>query len=174
MPESVEQTSPPSPVRVFFGWVGVVILLGMFIISLFGDIFVWMICGTKFVLSPAFHRVEYWLHALLGVSFMTFMGLDKGLEHIQKRQWKPILIPLLIFFFGTMPFAQPCAIMIRFTTAKGIMALSQPKIDLLIVFLVLIFVCKCKALFNLWRLTRKTSEPLETRRIVIENHATTN
>jgi len=139
----------------------------MFVMALFGDLFVWAVCGTKFILSPRFQQVEGWLRGLLGASFMGFLIFEKGAEHLQQKRWKPLLLGTLIFIIATLPFAKPCALMVRFAMVKGVAALAQPKIALLVVLLLLVFACKCRAVFNLWRLVRASSEPRETRRIVI-------
>jgi len=104
---------------------------------------------------------------LLGASFMGFLIFEKGAEHLQQKRWKPLLLGTLIFIIATLPFAKPCALMVRFAMVKGVAALAQPKIALLVVLLLLVFACKCRAVFNLWRLVRASSEPRETRRIVI-------
>jgi hypothetical protein len=98
---------------------------------------------------------------------MSFIGLDRGLEHIQQRRWKPFLIALLTFTVASVPFAKPCALLVRFAAVKGAATLAQPRIAWLVALLLLSFACKCRAAFSLWRLIRKSSEPRETRRIVI-------
>jgi len=85
----------------------------MFVMALFGDLFVWAVCGTKFILSPRFQQVEGWLRGLLGASFMGFLIFEKGAEHLQQKRWKPLLLGTLIFIIATLPFAKPCALMVR-------------------------------------------------------------
>lgn len=142
-------------------------LLLMFITALFGDLFVWAIYGTRFVFSPAFPQIEGWLRGLSGLSFMGFLIFERGVEHLQGKRWKPFLLGALTVIIASLPFAKPCALLVRFAMVKGAAALFQPKIAWLIALLLLSFACKCKAMFNLWRLVRASSGPRETRRIVI-------
>lgn len=148
------------------GYLATAVLVFMFVMALFGDIFVWAIWGTKFVLSPRFHQAETWLNGFISVSFLSFMGIDKGLQHLQQRKWKLFLVAFLTFFVAAMPFAKPCALFVRLATVKGVAALFHPIHILLIAFLILVFFCKCKIVFSLWRLLRP-SQPRETRRIVV-------
>lgn len=130
MPEPNEQPAARSAIKAAAGYVSGVLLLLMFILGLFGDLLVWAVWGTRFVLSPRFHQAEFWLNGLLAVSFFSFIGLDKGLQHFQQRRWKPFLIALLTFIVATMPFAKPFALLVRFATVKGVAALVQPKLTL--------------------------------------------
>lgn len=149
MSEANPQPAPLSPAQQIVGRIAGVLLLLMFATALFGDVFVWAICGTNFVLSPRFHQVEGWLRALLFVSFMSFVGLDKGLEHFQQRRWRPFLFGLLAFIVASLPFAKPCALLIRFATAKGFAVVTHPKIAWLVGLLLLSFACKCRTAYNL-------------------------
>ncbi len=167
MPEPAQQPSAPSPGKLFVSRIAVAVLLVMFVTALFGDFFVWAIYGTKFVLSPGFRQVESWLRGLTGMSFMGFLTFEKGSEHLQNNRWKPFLLGALMFIFASLPIAKSCALLARFATVNGIGALAQPKHLILVLLAMLIFPCKCRAGFILWRLVRKSSEPRETRRIVI-------
>lgn len=166
MPKDDEQPAAPSLAKLVAGYLAVALLLVMFVMALFGDIFVWAVWGTRFVLSPSFHRAEFWLNSLLAFSFFSFIGLDKGLEHFQQRRWKPFLFALLTFIVATLPFAKPSALLIRLATIRGLAALAQPKVMLFIALVMLVFFCKCRIMFSLWRLLRP-SQPRETRRIVV-------
>lgn len=159
----------PQPVTSSFAkrLVGATILLLMFAAAIFGDVFVWAIYGTKFVLSPAFPQIEGGLRDLSGVSFMGFLIFERGVEHLRQYRWKPFLLGVLTVIIASLPFAKPCALLVRFGMVKGVAALAQPKIALLIALLLLVFACKYKAMFSLWKLVRTSSAPRETRRIVI-------
>lgn len=164
MLEPAQQPNPPSSAKRL---VGATILLLMYAIALFGDVIVWAIYGIKFVLSPIFHQTEEGLRDLTGISFMGFLIFERGAEHLQRNRWKPFLFGVLMVIVASLPFAKPCALLVRFAMVKGVTSLSQPKITLLIGILLLVFACKCKAMFTLWRLLRSSSGPRETRRIVI-------
>ncbi len=169
MPEPAQQPNPPSPAKRL---VWATILLLMYATALFGDVIVWAIYGTKFVLSPIFHQIEEGLRDLTCISFMGFLIFERGAEYLQRNRWKPFLFGVLMVLVASVPLAKPCALLVQFAMVKGVMALSQPKIALLVVVLLavvllLVFACKCKAMFTLWRLLRSSSGPRETRRIVI-------
>lgn len=101
------------------------------------------------------------------MSFTGFLIFEKGAEHLQQKRWTPLLLGVLTVIVASVPFAKPCALLVRFATVKGVAALAQPKIALIVVLLLLVFACKWRALFSLWRLVRASFEPQETRRIVI-------
>ena len=164
MPEEAPQPVTPSPTKRL---VGATILLLMFATALFGDVFVWAVYGTKFVLSPAFLWVEDGLRSLIGMSFIGFLIFEKGSEHLQNNRWKPFLLGVLMFFFASLPTAKSCALLTRLASVKGIWVLAQPKHLILVLLAMLIFPCKCRAGFILWRLVRRAWEPREARRIVI-------
>lgn len=167
MPDPDLQPVKPSSIALLVGRVAGALLLLMFITALFGDLFVWAICGTKFVLSPNFHQAESWLGALLFVSFMSFVGLDKGLEHFEQRRWRPFLVGGLTFMIASLPFAKLCALLIRFAMIRSFVVVAQPRFAWLVALLLLSLACKFRTAFNLWKLIRKASKPRETRRIVI-------
>ncbi len=166
MSKDDEQATAPSFAKLVAGYLAVALLLVMFVMSLFGDIFVWAIWGTRFILSTRFHQAETWLNGLISISFFCFIGLDKGLEHLQQRRWKLFLVALLTCIGATVPFAKHAALLVRLATVKGVVALAQPKLMLFIALLMLIFLCKCRIVVSLWRLLR-SSQPRETRRIVV-------
>lgn len=167
MSEPDKQPVPLSPARRAVVWAALALLLLMFLTAWFGDIFVWAIYGTKFILSPRFHQAEGWLGSFSLIPFLGFIAFEGGAEHFKQRRWRPFLLGVLTFIIATMPFARPCALLVRFVTVKGTIVLAQPKFTLLAVFLLLVFACKCRAALILWRLVRTSSKPRETRRIVV-------
>lgn len=169
MPEPDKQPTPLSPARRAVVWAALAFLLLMFLTAWFGDIFVWAIYGTKFILSPRFHQAEGWLGSFFFVAWMGFMTFEGGAEHLKQKRWRSFLLGMLTYIIATMPFARPCALLVRFVTVKGTIVLAQPKFMILAVFLLVVFACKCRAAFILWRLVRAASKPREMRRIVVSN-----
>ncbi len=167
MPEPGKQPASLSPARQAIAWVAFALLLLIFVTAWFGDIFVWAIYGTKFILSRRSNWIEGGLRSLVFVPLLGFMAFERGAEHLKQRRWRPFLLGMLTVIIATMPFARLCALLVRLVTVKGVMVLARPKFTILAVLLLLVFACKCRAALILWRLVRTSSKPRETRRIVV-------
>lgn len=165
MPETVDTPAMPSPNKLTVRIAGLILLL-IFTTALFGDMFIWSVYGTKFILSPRFKSIEGWLRDFIGVSWIGFLIFEKGAEHLQKNRWKPFLVGTLIAIAGSIPLAKPGALLVHSATVKGTSILAQPIVVSLVALFLLVFVCKCKTISSIWKLL-SVSKPQEQRRIVI-------
>ena len=162
---------PPSARALLVGRAAVVLLLLMFAWELFGDFVLWAVLGTRFILSPRFSKMESEIgHPFMGgLVVLVFLGMERAVERLRQRQWKPLVIPFFVFIFGMMPAATGCALLARLMARKGIAVLAHPRVFAVCLLMSLIFTCKFKAIREIWRLIKPAFKPQPPKRFVIES-----
>ncbi len=143
----------------------VMLLLGMIFAALFGDFVVWAVYGTRFILSPRFHKLE---PILLGFSvLLIYSFMWQGLALWKQRKYHFALLGFVALAVGGVSCAPICAIVIRLVAAKGAATLAHPKAISLAMLMLLILACKCSAAMSIWQLTRPIFREQDQRRVVI-------
>lgn len=164
-PEHCPQPAEVSPARLFVARICVGLLFSMIFVALFGDFVVWAVYGTRFILSPRFHKLTPLFLGFGVLLIYSFMWQASVLWKQGKAQLA--LLEFVTFLAGGIPAGLFCVFLFRLFAAKGYAVLMRPKIAFLTALLLVILACKCKALGAIWQLVRLAFRVQDERRIVI-------
>ena len=137
----------------------------MIFVALFSDFVAWALYGTRFVLSPRFHKLTPMFLGFSVLLIYLFMWQAQTLRKQGKVHLA--LLEFVAFIAAGLPAGLFCALLFRLFTTKGAAVLTHPKIAFLAALLLLIMACKCRAVGAIWQLVKPAFKVQDERRIVV-------